>query len=304
MQKFLGLILLSGYHSLPSENDYWSTSDDMEAPIFAKTMSRYRFKTIKRYLHVADNSNLVQSKVAKVAPLSDMLRRNCQQFGVFHEVLSTDEYMIPYQGPHSAKQFIKNKPVRFGYKMWAMCGSDGFPYNFSIHCGKEGNNVALPLGYRVVNEMLQIVENNSQHVIFFDNFFTSYKLINDLAQRKIRACGTIRENRTGGCPLLTNKDMKKNERGSYDYRSDGTVLCVKWNDNSVVTVASNYYVVNPVQKAERRVKKERKKVVTQPFVISMYNKELVGWICLTDCCHLTDQNCVLKNGGGTFFQIL
>ena len=34
MRKFLGLLLISGYHNLPSEADYWSTAEDLEAPIF------------------------------------------------------------------------------------------------------------------------------------------------------------------------------------------------------------------------------------------------------------------------------
>ena len=29
MKKFLGMIIISGYHSLRSENDYWRTADDM-----------------------------------------------------------------------------------------------------------------------------------------------------------------------------------------------------------------------------------------------------------------------------------
>ncbi|KAF2884048.1 hypothetical protein ILUMI_22166 [Ignelater luminosus] len=44
---FLGLILISGYHNVPSENDYWFTAEDMQAPIFSKTMSRDNFRTIK-----------------------------------------------------------------------------------------------------------------------------------------------------------------------------------------------------------------------------------------------------------------
>ena len=43
--------LISGYHSVPSENDYWSTSEDMEYRIFPKTMSRDRFRLIKRYFN-------------------------------------------------------------------------------------------------------------------------------------------------------------------------------------------------------------------------------------------------------------
>lgn len=27
--KFLGLLIISGYHSVPSENDFWSSSEDL-----------------------------------------------------------------------------------------------------------------------------------------------------------------------------------------------------------------------------------------------------------------------------------
>ena len=121
MKKFLGLIIISGYHSLPSENDYWSTADDMIMPIFSSTMSKDRFRLMKRYLHIADNSSLAQSKVAKILPLYELLKKkNCLQFGIFHQFLSIDESMVPYRGIHSARQYIKNKPVKFGYKIWML----------------------------------------------------------------------------------------------------------------------------------------------------------------------------------------
>jgi len=39
-------------------------------------------------------------------------------------------------------------------------------------------------------------------------------------------------------PLMPTAVMKKQDRGSYDYRSDGQVASVRWNDNSVVTLAA------------------------------------------------------------------
>ena len=39
-QKFLGIILLSGYHTVPEEQQYWSTQPDLRVEIVAKTMSR------------------------------------------------------------------------------------------------------------------------------------------------------------------------------------------------------------------------------------------------------------------------
>ncbi|GFW98920.1 BED-type domain-containing protein [Trichonephila clavipes] len=44
--------------------------------------------------------------------------------------------MIRYYD-HYFKQYIKGKPIRFRYKMWALCGNNGYCYNFDLFCGKE-----------------------------------------------------------------------------------------------------------------------------------------------------------------------
>ncbi|KAF2903510.1 hypothetical protein ILUMI_02677 [Ignelater luminosus] len=152
------------YHNVLSENNYWSTAEDMQVPIFSKTRGRDNFRTIKCYFHVADNQKLENSEIAKVSWLSSKLTRHLQQFGVFHELLSVDEAMVPYNGHHSVKIFIKNKPVRFGFKILMLCGSDGYPYNMEIYCGRSADNNKEPLGTRVVKNMLSVVETPSQHV--------------------------------------------------------------------------------------------------------------------------------------------
>ena len=48
IRNFIGLLII-GYHRL-RENDYWCTADDMEKPIFSKTMSKERFRNIKMCL--------------------------------------------------------------------------------------------------------------------------------------------------------------------------------------------------------------------------------------------------------------
>jgi len=98
------------------ERDYWSTSDDLGCAIVPKVMSRNRFQEIKKITHFADNSNLAESKVAKVQPLHvyDQLNSALLQHGFFSCVLSIDESMVPYYGHHGAKMFIRGKPIRSG----------------------------------------------------------------------------------------------------------------------------------------------------------------------------------------------
>src|SRR5215469_13620864 len=66
LERFIGILLLSGYHRLPRQNMYWSKQEDLGVPIVASAMSRNRFESIKRYFHLANNQALgVGDKIAK-----------------------------------------------------------------------------------------------------------------------------------------------------------------------------------------------------------------------------------------------
>ena len=47
--------------------------------------------------------------------------------------------MIPYFGKNFAKQFIRGKPIRFGYKMWALCSNRKYSLSFDLYMGKKEN---------------------------------------------------------------------------------------------------------------------------------------------------------------------
>ncbi len=44
---------------------------------------------------------------------------------------SIDESMIPYFGRHPAKQSIRGKPVRWGYKAWVAADPNGYAFLFT-----------------------------------------------------------------------------------------------------------------------------------------------------------------------------
>ena len=46
-----------------------------------------------------------------------------------------DDSMAPYCGRHSCKQFIRGKPIRFGYKLWILVSSTSLPYHVEIYKG-------------------------------------------------------------------------------------------------------------------------------------------------------------------------
>ncbi|GFW88909.1 piggyBac transposable element-derived protein 3 [Trichonephila clavipes] len=66
-----------------------------------------------------------------------------------------------------------------------------------------------PLGSRVVRELLFSVESPDRHEIFFDNFFSSHKLLTELSENNFKATGKIPDNRTERCPLKSSKEANK-----------------------------------------------------------------------------------------------
>ena len=46
--KFIGIILFSGYHHVPTIIDYWSQIEDQSVPFVANQMIRSRFKDVKK----------------------------------------------------------------------------------------------------------------------------------------------------------------------------------------------------------------------------------------------------------------
>lgn len=135
---FIGVLVLSGYHSLPQTEMYFTRDEDICVPLISKSISRARFREIKQNLHLCDNNNLDKAnKFAKVRPFLDMLNRKYLQFGIYHRELSIDEQMKPYRGRHSCKMFMHRKPIKFGFKDWLLCSSTGYTYYVEPYQGKN-----------------------------------------------------------------------------------------------------------------------------------------------------------------------
>lgn len=318
MRKVIGIMYVTGYHTLPSIKSYWSVvNPSLGCPIIKASMNRNRFWRVKSYIHVCDNEFInPDDKFAKVTPLNNMMNERFMQFGVFACDLSIDEQMIAYFGRHSCKMFIKGKPtgkrkivdwqspdiiftgkpIRFGFKYWCLCSSEGYLFSFIPYAGaSENNNKEFKLGENVVLRLLSNLEKTNQHCVAFDNFFTSHRLMSLLSSKGYFATGTVRENRTGIVvkkgrgknatvksikPDLTDvKTMMRLPRGSWELSFDrvNEVLAVRWNDNSVVTVLSNHLKHEPLHSAKRFDRKEKKMgQIEMPHPIYEYNRTMGG----------------------------
>ena len=220
--------------------------------------NRNRYLEIKRNLYFNDNSTLgigEHARSFKIAPLMEKMNEKFLIYEIFSKHLSIDKQMVQYYDCHFIKQFIRGKPIRFGYKSWAMCCSDkGYCFNFDLYEGKKATeSPILGLGASVVLNMIAKVNVSSDHTFYFDNFFMSFDLMKVLTERSISASGTVRINRTNKCPLSTDDNLKKQDRGFYDYRMDSKsdIFAVVWKDNNNVKMLFNHQGTLPAQKVKR-----------------------------------------------------
>jgi len=91
--------------------------------------------------------------------------------------------------------------------------------------------------------------------------------------------GTIRSNRLRGCDLQSEKQMKKQGRGSCDHRIDKKtgVAVVRWMDSSAVQLASTHVAVQPMSTIQRWDRLQRKYVdVSCPAIVKEYNEHMGG----------------------------
>ena len=67
---------------------------------------------------------------------------------------------------------------------WALCDSHSFyMVNFNIYTGKDTDRDGLPLGQHVVEDLVQPYYGKYHHV-YFDNYFTSVPLVENLLSNK------------------------------------------------------------------------------------------------------------------------
>nr|CAH7740636.1 unnamed protein product [Callosobruchus chinensis] len=122
LDAFLGILIVMGFHSLPTMRSYWSTNENFHVERVSKVFSLKRFLKITRYLHINNNEKMPQpgtpsfDKLYKLRPLIDHLTSVFQTAFTPYRHLSVDESMCAFKGRTTLKQYMPMKPIKRGFK--------------------------------------------------------------------------------------------------------------------------------------------------------------------------------------------
>ncbi|XP_054746160.1 piggyBac transposable element-derived protein 3-like [Anastrepha obliqua] len=283
IKRYIGILLYMGVLKLPQLKMAWSK--DLNLTAITDSMPRGKFEKIKQCLHFNDNTkqskkgDLNYDKLYKIRPLLDSLKEN---FGKLpqEEHQSIDEQIIAFKGRSSFKQYNPAKPHKWGLKMFTRAGTSGLVYDFTLYVG-EGTCPAYGLGLSsdIVLYLAKGLPKDKHFKLYFDNWFTSVSLLISLKEMGIFATGTVRKNRISNCQLLSDAELKKRGRGSFDMKCEinNNILCVKWFDNKPVPLISSCESNEPVGICKRWNPKEKAYIdVARPAIVASYNKGMGG----------------------------
>ena len=149
---------------MPTISYYWQHKCKLLETGIADIMPRVRFQTISRYFHVCDKPNEPAcnspqyDKLYKIRSFSDLLACKHQPLFNIGSEVTIDEAMVPYKGNIGFKQYMKDKPKKWGIKVWSLSNArTGYVYRQLLYTGKSIDSATEQgsLGNRVVCGLLR-----------------------------------------------------------------------------------------------------------------------------------------------------
>lgn len=289
LKKLVAIELIMGVVSMPSYTDYFRA--DYGYHIIKNIMTLKKYEKLRTNLHFVNNDEADETDgYFKIRPFIELLRQQCINTPN-EQRQSVDEMMIAYKGVKAGyrKQYMPNKPCKWGFKAFVRAGISGMVYDFIIYDGAEtlkniefdADEINLCFTTKIVLALAKTV-NISQPTICFDNFFTSFLLLSLLRDRYgIQALGTVRANRLSKTVITIKKNSP---RGTFIELHDKqlNLSLVKWLDKKEILLASNYIGAEPVGIASRYDKAQKLKIdVPCPNIVREYN-ETMGGVDLAD----------------------
>ena len=166
--------------------------------------------------------------------------------------VAIDEIVVRFCGRSRHTLKIRNKPIKEGYKIFALC-DHGYTYGFHWYSSTQeiaelsssavSSATVLPIATsltptsRGVFYLSQLLPSGLRWNLMLDNYFTNVPLFEELLVLGIGAAGTTRVD-SAGFPSSLKIEKQEAKKvlplGHISGEVVGNVCCLIWQDNSSV----------------------------------------------------------------------
>ena len=283
--RYLGILLLLSINSVRSYRQAWNRKSSQLLVRLHDLMSRNRFEAISAFFHVVTpDKESPNDPLKKIRSMHDGVKKGCAQYYQPLRELSVDERMVKSKARSHFRQYIRNKPTKWGFKYWVLADPTGYTLDFDLYCGGRRTTAISEhgLSYDVVMELTQMYQHQGYY-LFIDNFYTSPALVKSLKEWDIGTTGTLRTNRRGipESVLQLHTAMTRSDvpRGTGYYIRVGEEVYICWKDSSCVTLSNNYpgHTDGTVKRRTKNRSGEFESVeVPLPSAVNSYNTFMGG----------------------------
>lgn len=204
-EKIRRFLHFNGNSKQPRRKCEPTTSTSQEEPRWQRLRNRLEMRNHNlAKVGAIPKRDETYDRLYKIRPLIDAFNRNFKKVPMKGR-LCVDEQMCATKIRHFLKQYMPDKPHRCGDKLFLLCDDSGYCYSFEIYSGdddyrREGEPNLGATG-NVVVRLARDIPRFVSHTIFFDNYYTSIRLLVYLRTQGIYAIGTVRKQRIPLCKL-------------------------------------------------------------------------------------------------------
>lgn len=227
--------------------DLWA-ADGTGADIFISTMSRQRFHFLLRCLRFDDmNTREDRKQNDKLAPIRELFTEFVEIIKKYYSVGDTvtiDEKLEPFRGRCPFRQYMPNKPAKYGIKIFVMTDSRTYyTTRMEVYTGKQNpgpfNISNSPAD--VVKRMVEQIRGTHRNVVM-DNWFNSFPLMTELFENYgLTIVGTLRKNKPEIPPIFIASRGREEKTSYFGFQPNCTLLSYTPKKGKVVLLASTMH---------------------------------------------------------------
>lgn len=207
LMAYITTYIWMGLHPKHDVAEYWNTDAD-EGPIHKpvrKHIRLVRWQQLDRFLHISkpkQGNTRKESPFDKLEPLNEILRIAVKKYWNPTTDITVDEAIQRFIGRAKETVNIPSKPTPEGFKIWVLANAR-YILDWLFHARGLGpvdldeywiKYRGFPATQAVVLDLLlqEGIHNDSRHIVWLDNLFTSVRLLATLHEEGFGAAGTVR----------------------------------------------------------------------------------------------------------------